>query len=255
MEMVESVGYWIIVALIVLGGILVFIAALSVDSNDVNENTSVRAQPQGQPIADRVQGPHEPDHQVSLIIFMPQMWLQGEQTLPDLGIRGVASRLRPVKSSLLSDVVAAVDSERSGLVDSIAVILLGADEFLAGHPLDSVLNDLDRLLDHLVNQPAMAVIGSVPDIGPAIADTLVDVSAESISTTVALWNAAITDLSQSYSAEFVDLSEVPVKLVMDEGEILKRTLSATPDLTLMATTLKQACSRAADRIRSIRVET
>lgn len=248
-------GYWIIVILIILGGVLVLIAATTVDSDVETEKQSDQTRSLGHAPANRSKLANEPDRQVPLVVFTPRLWLQGDHSFPELGIPGVATDTQPVRSSKISDVAAAAESLETNLVDSITVVLVGADDFLAGNSLETVLSDLDRLLGRISAQPAMAVVGSMPDIGPELSQTLTGVSTEAISASIALWNNAIADIVQSYSAEFVDLGSVPVRLVDVLGKIPGMTLSATPDLRTLIAPLAQACNLAADRVRSIRAET
>lgn len=248
-------GYWIIVILIVLGGVLVLIAVASVASNDSIQQPSDQPKSNGLQTSGRFVGPLRPETNIPLCVFMPQLWLQGEQSVPDLEFSGMELELQRVRSSMLKDVSAIAESPATSLADSITVILVGADDFLAGHSLDSVLDELDRLLDRLVKQPAMAVVCSIPDIGTALSQALSAVPAESITATVALWNNALAELVQTYAAEFVDVGQVPVQFVNAEGKIPGLSLSATLDLSVLAVTLAQACSRAAAKVRLIQAET
>jgi hypothetical protein len=147
-------------------------------------------------------------------------------------------------------VACAIESTSIDLKDAVVTLLVGADDFLAGHTLEAVLDQLDRVLDGLTNMPAMAVVGSIANVGPAVANVVSGVSEESISTTISIWNREIADLAASYTAEFVDLSSVSVRLVKSDGNTPELTLSACPNLAVVTETLAPAIVRATERVRT-----
>jgi len=157
-----------------------------------------------------------------------------------------------VESSMIAELTASIESNTNDLGDSVVTILSVADDYLAGDPLDFVLDQLDRLLERLSDLPAMAVVGSIPDVVPALDDYMTGVSISSLSTTIAVWNQAIADLAGSYSAEYVDLSTVPVEFVSTDSGDANQMASVCPDLGRLMIVLAPSICRATDRVRSFR---
>jgi hypothetical protein len=153
---------------------------------------------------------------------------------------------------MLSDVASAIDSPSAELEDAVVAIVVGADEFLAGHSLDDVLDHLDRLLDRLTSLPAMAVVGSMPNVVTELALRSKGIPEASISATIAAWNEAIAGLVNSYAGEFVDLDSVPVHLLELDCNANGPALSAIPHVGALATAMAPALGRAVDRVQSLR---
>jgi hypothetical protein len=249
---VDSVGYWIIVILIVLGGALVLIAAASV-ADDVEPSTRPGAL---KPARKRTAVPRRstitPQAGVSVAVLIPRMWLQGEQTRVAVDVPGTVTSTKLLGGSTLSDVASAIDASSNELKDSVVVIIIGTDDFLAGNSIENVLDHLDRLMDRLTELPAMAVVGSMPNIGPELADRVNGIPEVSISATIADWNQAIAGLVQSYSAEFVDLDAVPVHLLELDSNAQGPALSAIPNVGELISGIGPAIGRAVDRVQSLR---
>jgi hypothetical protein len=244
------VGYWIIVTLIILCGVVVLLAAASVEPDNETQEPSAAPAPAHKSAGSNSKRTLRRPKEVALVMFVPRTCLQGEQRPPTPDFPGTATTLVAHQGSTLSDVACAIESTSIDLEDAVVTLLVGADDFLAGHSLDVVLDQLDRVLDGLANLPAMAVVGSIANVGSAVANVVSGVSEESISTTISIWNREIADLAASYTAEFVDLSSVSVRLVKSDGNTPELTLSACPNLAVVTETLAPAIARAAERVRT-----
>jgi hypothetical protein len=246
---VESVGYWIIVILIVLGGVLVLLAAASIDDDDEIEQTPSSAIGIPGIVEAGSRGASRSRHTVPVVMLVPRRWGEIEQIASSTEIPGSSVRVVGVVDGTLSELTATIESAHADLRDAVVTFVAGPDDFLAGQPLDSALDQLEGLLERLSDLPAMAVIGSIPDLAHALADDGIDVSVESLSAAVSVWNDAVADVARSYSAEFVDLSSVPVAM-LDSG--VNANKIARPDTAVLMKAMTPAISRAADRVRSFR---
>jgi len=251
-RLVESVGYWIVVILIALGGILVLLAASSVRTDEADQVPPIITARSQKPSAPQPRLPSEVAPLIPLVLFIPRSWTQHWrfEIMPEF--KGTSTSLTMVEGSMIAELAASIESNTNDLGDSVVTILSVADDYLAGHPLDFVLDQLDRLLERLSDLPAMAVVGSIPDVVPALDDYMTGVSISSLSTTIAVWNQAIADLAGSYSAEYVDLSTVPVEFVSTDSGDANQMASVCPDLSELMVALAPAICRAAERVRSFR---
>ena len=154
---------------------------------------------------------------------------------------------RPMIAGLAANVAASSNS----LGDSVVTILTGADDYLAGQPLEVVLDQLDLLLEQLSSLPAMAVVGSIPNVLSALAD---------------LWLLPTSRLDHSRNLESGDcrpcerifggvrrlgtsrLSSIETSAGRDQWVSACRQIW----ILLYCVTWTQACGRAADKVRLFR---
>lgn len=245
-------GYWIIVSLVVLAGVLVLLAAASADPGESNAGTAGSNRRNAD--SNRSPFPHTSTARevVHVVLFAPRWWRIREQIALVLDIPGTHVLIEEVEGSTLSALAAAMESKSLLVRDSVAVIVTGADDFLAGETLEGVLDQIEELLDHLTHLPSMAVISSLPDLSMARMSAGAGMSDAAISETITAWNAAIADLAHTYSAEFANLRSVPFSVTGPPPRQPGIGMIAVPDAAALLAALRPAIDRAVERVRSIR---
>ncbi len=161
----------------------------------------------------------------------------------------------PIKTMALptgsiASIIAAVDAAPLELEHRVVVFVVGADDFLAGASLDETLEQLDGLLRLLTDLPAMAVIGSMPDLSSCPLITQTRVPANSIRTTIDIWNRSIAEAASSYSAEYVDVRSVPLAWGSTNERPSQDLVIPAVEVRSLFDALAPAIARAMERIQS-----
>lgn len=235
-------GYWIILVLITCGGLLVVVAGScgpdapppgDADRVDRRRSLDRRQNPDSQP--------RENAHPVPIRIVLPA----SNATVPDdEPFPSIAGAVVAVRQGLRD--------ASDGSEDSVVVLVQWADNFLSGMDLDEALDAMDRLLDALSEQPALAVVGSIPNMVPGLAAVVGAADTAMIESTVGVWNRALADLAQSYDAEYADLSSVHASVCYGRQPGDGLIASAEFNLHELYQQLEPALHRAVQRVASAR---